>query len=267
MQTRVFDAFRRLAYDQAGISLRENKAALVSARIQRRMRSLALASPEQYLAYLERDDSGHEMIEFLDAISTNFTSFFREADHFELLSRSLEDWLDQGMRRLRIWCAAAATGEEPYTIAMTIAETLGSRSLDYRILASDISLRALKHAALGQYEAERVAQVPAAMRAKYFAPRTGADRVQVVPELRSRILWKRINLARPLLPLRGGLDVIFCRNVMIYFDHAVRKQLVLGFERLLRPGGLLIVAHSETLTGIPCGLRPVRPSVYRKGPG
>jgi len=112
-----------------------------------------------------------------------------------------------------------------------------------------------------------MAQVPPELREKYFA-RIGKrnDRFEVVPELRSRIVWKRINLARPSFPLRGGLDVVFCRNVMIYFDHAVRQRLVLGFERLLRPGGLLIIAHSETLTGIGSGLRPLRPSVYEKRP-
>jgi chemotaxis protein methyltransferase CheR len=268
MSASVFDALRRLAYDQAGIAIRENKQTLVSSRIARRMRECGLTSEREYLAFLEGDPSGQEMVRFLDAISTNFTHFFREADHFELLAGEVRAWLAQGARRLRVWCAAAATGEEPYSLAMTLAETIGSAPMQWKILASDISVSALRTGAAGAYAASRLTQVPAALRARYFTEqpaRVGGEATsQVAMDLKARILFKRVNLAMPPYQVRGELDVVFCRNVMIYFDNAVRQRLVSELERLLRPGGLLVVAHAETLNGIRTGLRTVRPSVYRK---
>jgi len=264
----VFDALRRLAYDQAGIAIRENKQTLVSARIAKRMRECGLASEREYLAFLEGDKSGQEMVRFLDAISTNFTNFFREADHFQLFEEEIRGWLDQGARKLRIWCAAAATGEEPYSLAMTLAETVGHAPVEWKLLASDISVSALRTAAAGVYPNSRLGQVPALLRTRYFNEQPVAPGEEsagrISSELRARVLFKRVNLATPPFPMRGDLDAIFCRNVMIYFDNAVRQRLVSELERLLRPGGLLVVAHSETLNGIRTGLRTVRPSVYRK---
>jgi chemotaxis protein methyltransferase CheR len=271
MSLSVFDALRRLAYDQAGIAIRENKQTLVSARIAKRMRECGMTTEREYLAFLERDRSGEEMVRFLDAISTNFTNFFREPDHFELLEQEVRGWLAQGARRLRVWCAAAATGEEPYSLAMTLAETIGGAAVEWKILASDISVSALRTGAAGVYAASRLAQVPAALRARYFSEqpaRAGEEAAsRVAMDLKARILFKRVNLATPPFQVRGELDAVFCRNVMIYFDNAVRQRLVNELERLLRPGGLLVVAHSETLNGIRTGLRMVKPSVYRKVDG
>jgi chemotaxis protein methyltransferase CheR len=267
MQAVVFEGFRRLAYQHAGITLRENKEALVSARIAKRVRSLGLGSEHEYLSYLETDRSGTELVHFIDAISTNFTSFFREPDHFQLLSHEVQRWIAEGKQRIRVWCAASATGEEPYSLAMTLAEAVRDREIDYRILASDISMRALQFAQRGCYEQARM-QIPVALRQKYFqrdaSSTPGEPLLSVTAALRSKLVFKRINLATPPFPLNGGLDAIFCRNVMIYFDTPVRQRLVSDFERLLRPGGLLVVAHSETLSGIQSGLQAVKPSVYRK---
>jgi chemotaxis protein methyltransferase CheR len=169
---------------------------------------------------------------------------------------------------VRLWCAASATGEEPYTLAITLAEALQDQAVDWKILASDISVRALKSASLGRYEAARIARVPKELQRKYFTPLPkapdGEPMSEVKPELRQRILFRRINLATPPFPMKGGLDFVFCRNVMIYFDNAVRQRLISEVERLLRPGGLLVVAHSETLNGVNSRLKTVCPSVYRK---
>jgi chemotaxis protein methyltransferase CheR len=268
MSVSVFDALRRLAYDQAGIAIRENKQTLVAARIAKRMRECGLTSERDYLAFLERDRSGQEMVRFLDAISTNFTHFFREPAHFELLAEEVRGWVAQGARRLRVWCAAAATGEEPYSLAMTLAETVGGAPVEWKLLASDISVSALRTGAAGVYAASRLTQVPAALRARYFSElpaRVGEETTsRVAMDLKARILFKRVNLATPPFQVRGELDAVFCRNVMIYFDNAVRQRLVSELERLLRPGGLLVVAHAETLSGIRSGLSMLRPSVYRK---
>lgn len=268
MTRSVFDALRRLAYDEAGIAIRENKQTLVSARIAKRMRECGISTEREYLAFLEGDKSGQEMVRFLDAISTNFTSFFREPDHFQLFEEEIRRLVENGSKTLRIWCAAAATGEEPYSLAITLAEAVHGTGTDWRLLASDISVSALCTAAAGVYPTSRLAQVPPGLRSRYFseqpAPAGEEAQSRVSNELRGRVLFKRVNLATPPFPMRGDLDVVFCRNVMIYFDNAVRQRLVSELERLLRPGGLLVVAHSETLNGIRSGLRTVKPSVYRK---
>jgi chemotaxis protein methyltransferase CheR len=271
MSASVFDALRRLAYDQAGIALRPNKRALVSARIAKRMRACGITSEREYLELLRDDQSGEEMVCFLDAISTNFTSFYREASHFELLQNEVERWVGEGARQLRIWCAAAATGEEPYSLAMTLDQAVGTSGASWRLLASDISVTALRAAQAGVYPESRLTNVPRPERLKYFRHHerraAGEPRFVASDELKRRILFRRINLALPPFQMRGGLDAVFCRNVMIYFDQAVRARLIAEIERLLRPGGLLVIAHSETLSGIRTGLRCVMPSVYRKPEG
>ena len=268
MQTHLFEAFQRLAYQEAGIALRDNKGALVAARVAKRVRDLGLSDAAEYLNYLQADRAGTEMVHFLDAITTNFTSFFREHDHFEFLKQEAARWAASGASEVRIWCAAAATGEEPYTLAMVLSEALRDTGVGFRILATDISVRALTFAAEGSYARSRLEQVPPALRARYFQPDTAARgaelELKVLPSLRQHIVFKRLNLATPPFPLRGNLDAVFCRNVMIYFDTPVRQRLVQDIERLLRPGAPLVVAHSETLGGARGQLETVSSSVYRK---
>lgn len=270
MQTRLFEAFQRLAYQQAGIALRDSKGALVAARVARRVRQLGLNDAGEYLDYLEADRAGTEMVHFLDAITTNFTSFFRENEHFEFLKQEAAGWAASGAREVRVWCAAAATGEEPYTLAMVLAETLRDTGVEFRILATDISVSALTFAAEGRYSKSRLERIPAALRARYFEPdtttRSAELQLKIVPGLRKHIVFKRLNLATPPFPLRGNLDAVFCRNVMIYFDTPVRQRLVQDIERLLRPGAPLVVAHSETLSGVRGELETVTSSIYRKRP-
>jgi chemotaxis protein methyltransferase CheR len=239
MDPKTFHGFRELAYAHAGIAIRENKQALVSARVAKRVRTLGLGSESQYLEYLRKDTTGEEMMSFLDVISTNFTSFFREQDHFEVLKAEL--------------------------VAMTLAESLDGKVDDWRLLATDISIRALEVASAGRYELDKLEQVPRPLLDKYFKEKPSENERRVTPALRDKILFKRLNLATPPFPLNGNLDVVFCRNVMIYFDLKVRQRLISEIERLLKPGGLLLIAHSETLNGITCGLGMLKPSVYRKG--
>jgi chemotaxis protein methyltransferase CheR len=271
MSASVFDALRRLAYDQAGIALRDNKRTLVSARIAKRMRACGIANEREYLELLTRDQRGEEMVRFLDAITTNFTNFYREASHFELLRGEVERWIAAGARKLRLWCAAAATGEEPYSLAMTLDQATARAGVGWRLLASDISVSALETASAGVYAESRLSAVPRAERLKYFRelerPAGGEALFVARDELKQHILFRRLNLAQPPFSLRGELDAVFCRNVMIYFDHAVRQRLISEIERLLKPGGLFVVAHSETLSGIESGFRCVVPSVYKKPGG
>jgi chemotaxis protein methyltransferase CheR len=245
----TFHAFCDLVYDRSGIRMSEGKAPLVSSRLSKRVQQLELSSYREYLRYLEKDASGQEMVLMLDAISTNVTSFFREADHFELIRKVIPKWVEKNQRRFRFWSAASSTGEEPYTLAMVLNECFASAgSVDWRILASDIQ------------------GIPANLLAEYFE-KTGRqdDAVYTVREsLRKRVAFHRINLSKPPFPMQGPLDIIMCRNVMIYFDNVVRTRLLKEFYRLLKPGGILLVGHSESLTGLLSDFTPIGPSVYRK---
>jgi chemotaxis protein methyltransferase CheR len=263
MEAETFQAFQHIAYQTAGIFLRPGKAALVEARLARRLRELGLASEREYLERL-RGDAEDELVLFLDAISTNFTRFFREPDHFETLLRDVEAALSAGQRRFRFWCAGCSSGEEPYTAAMVLEPLLQGR--DWKLLATDISTRVLSRAAQGLYTDEEVEPIPEPFRKKYLdrmAHHDGARRFAVSRKVRERVVFHRLNLAHRPYPMSGPLDAVFCRNVMIYFDLNMRAALVGEIERLLRPGTHLFIGHSETLNGIETNLRSERPSVYR----
>jgi chemotaxis protein methyltransferase CheR len=259
----TYQAFQRIAHERAGIFLRPGKSALVQARLARRLRELGLGSEREYLERL-RADPGAELVRFLDAISTNFTQFFREPDHFDTLVQWVRVARRAGQRRFRVWCAGCSSGEEPYTAAMVLEPEL--EGCDWRILATDLSTRVLARAAEAAYLDEEVAAIPAPLRARCLATRSGpggATLHEVVPRLRERVVLRRLNLAEHPYPMHGPLDAVFCRNVMIYFDRPMRAGLVEEIERLLRPGAPLFVGHSETLAGLATRLRSERPSVYR----
>ncbi|MGC3998684.1 MAG: CheR family methyltransferase [Anaeromyxobacter sp.] len=263
MEKETFQAFQEIAHTKAGIFLRPGKAALVQARLARRLRELGLSSEREYLDKL-RTEGEDELVLFLDAISTNFTKFFREPDHFDTLAQSVQAALAAGQERFRFWCAGCSSGEEPYTAAMVLEPLLRNR--DWRILATDISTRVLARAAEGVYADEEVEPIPAALRSRYLeaAPSDeGGARWTISRKLRERIVYHRLNLAARPYPMSGPLDAVFCRNVMIYFDRPMRAGLVGEIARLLRPGCHLFIGHSETLNGIETRLRSERPSVYR----
>lgn len=269
MDEKVFNEFRTIVYKQSGISLADNKTTLVCARINKRLRALGIETYEEYLKYLKNDPSDEEIINFLDVISTNTTNFFREATHFDYLAKLLEEWAGNGQRRFRIWCAASSSGEEPYTIAMTVRETLKDPGMDIKILATDISTKILAHAQNGVYDEEKIDGIPKSLLTKYFIKtRKGGHgeghTYEASDDLKKLITFRRLNLSIHPFPMKGPLDVVLCRNVMIYFDHHVRQGLVEDIERLLKPGGYLMVGHSESLTGLKTGLKTVRPAIYIK---
>ncbi|HET6439952.1 MAG TPA: CheR family methyltransferase [Anaeromyxobacter sp.] len=264
MEQETFQAFQQIAYQKAGIFLRPGKAALVQARLARRLRELGLSTEREYLDRLRGEGAGDELVLFLDAISTNFTKFFREPDHFEALAKDVEAMVSAGQKRFRIWCAGCSSGEEPYTAAMVLDPLLKGK--DWRILATDISTRVLSRAAQATYTDEEIGPVPEAIRSRCLEPTgrvDGVGRYTVLRRLRERVVFHRLNLASRPYPMRGPLDAVFCRNVMIYFDRPMRAGLVGEIERVLRPGGHLFIGHSETLNGLETRLRSERPSVYR----
>lgn len=264
MESTVFEAFRGIIHEQCGIALNDDKEALVSARVSKRMRALQVESFDAYLSLLQQDRSGVEMIALLDVISTNVTSFFREADHFDFLVDALQTWKKSGQRRFRIWSAACSSGEEPYTIAMAAEELLAG--CDFRILATDISTRILEFAKAARYSQKRVEHVPAAFLKRFFSRGDAKADVeyQLCEELRRQVVFSRLNLNNPPFPMKGPMDAVFCRNVMIYFDNDTRHGLLAEIYRLLKPGGFLFVGHSESLTGLTTHFKSVQPSVYQK---
>jgi chemotaxis protein methyltransferase CheR len=259
-----FEKIRAIVYARSGIVLKDDKATLVAGRLARRLRELGIADPRDYLAYLESDSSQSELTHLLDAMSTNVTFFFREPDHFELVSQLHRRWTQAGQRRFRYWCAAASSGEEPYTLAMTLHALGGGQ--DLRILATDISTAILESAIAGVYLQKAVGDIPPELLARYFTREGGPNdtRYVVGDELRQLLIFRHLNLTHLPFQLRGPLDIIMCRNVMIYFDHDLRSRLVNEFARLLKPGGCLIISHSESLVGIDSKLEMVRPSLYMK---
>ena len=265
-----FESLRKLARELAGISLADSKRELVYGRVSRRLRELGLTSFADYRALLAGANGAGEVGEFINAVTTNLTAFFREKHHFEylrehfLLPRAADA---AAARRVRIWCSAASTGEEPYSIAITVAEAIPDwQRWDIRILATDLDTNVLRHAEAGVYTADRVRDLPRALVAKYFT-RTGegdAARLQVKPALAKMITFRQLNLIQPL-PMKGPLDVIFCRNVIIYFDKDTQRELFNRMAPLQRPGDVLFLGHSETLFKVSEDWKLVGKTVYRRG--
>ncbi len=266
MEEKTFNTFRDIVYQNSGISLGDSKKAMVSARVAKRMRLLQLKDHRQYLKYLMNDSSGNEITKFLDVISTNVTSFFRESAHFELLESIVSNLIDEGVSRLRIWCAASSTGEEPYTIAMTILLVTGEKKHDIKILATDISTRVLEKAQSGRYESVLMEKVPQSIKSRFFDVQKEDNEKYFVAKksLRDMIVFRRLNLTKYPFPMKGPLDIVFCRNVMIYFDLETRQKLVSEIYGLLRQGGYLFTGHAESLSGLKTDFKCLKPSVYQK---
>jgi len=267
-----YQAIATFVHKTAGINLMEGKKELVRTRLGKRMRLLQMNDIHTYFKYVMDDDTGEEIVFLLDALATNLTSFFREDQHFTFMGKTilpeLEDrYRAKGIRRLRIWSAACSSGEEPYTIGMVIMEKspyFGTGG-DCKILATDISTKVLNIAQQGLYGPERIKTVPSMLLGKYFQKigDHGKQMYQVVPQLRDLIVFRRLNLMDPL-PFRNPLDLIFCRNVMIYFDKETIGRLINKYYQLLAPGGYLFIGHSESLSGLKHDFKYVEPCVYRK---
>ena len=255
----------QLVHQHTGIALSENKRELVYSRITRRLRKLNLDGFAQYLELLETGDAA-EIEEFTNAITTNLTSFFREDHHFEHLAKEVLPALQRAnamTRRLRIWSAGCSTGEEPYSIAMVLHENLGLfPGWDVRILATDLDSQVLAHGAAGEYVDERLDKMRADRKRNYFHHKPNG-RWQVSNAVRELITFKQLNLMHDW-PMRGPFDVIFCRNVMIYFDKETQRRLVDRFADMLVDNGHLFIGHSESLFNVSDRFRLIGKTIYRK---
>lgn len=263
LSAHVEQRLRELTHKHTGIVIGPEKSSLLSARIQKRLRALGLRDAEAYLQRLETDPA--ELQPFINVITTNTTAFWREPDHFPMLLEHVRERVDGGQTRFRIWCAAASTGQEPYTMAATVREMAEARHLDLQILATDIDTQVLARARDGTYGDAEVTRMPPHLRADTFA--RAATGWKVVDRVKRMVRFARLNLMEAPYPMRGPLDAIFCRNVMIYLDQPSRRRMVAEFERLLAPGGVLFVGHSESVLGMTRQLQALRPSVYQRPVG
>ncbi len=266
MNAATFQFFRDFVYRHTGIAISEDKEALVSSRVQRRIRHLALENEEAYAAHLRSDQDSKELEFLIDSVVINFTDFYREREHFELLEAEVQKAVQSGKTVLRVWSAAASTGEEAYSMALSILKAKGTAPLDVKILGTDISLQALGKAVEGSYPVSKITSVPDSLKNIFFQKETpkGIPCLKADDRLKAMIHFHRLNLARPPYPMKGPLDFIFLRNVMIYLDVPVRQGILSEVERLLKAGGHLLIGHTENLLGIRHSLKMISPSVFQK---
>jgi len=261
----VFEKFRRLAYDNFGLNLTEAKHPLVAARLGKKMREMKIPTYEAYYDLVQADRSGESLIALIDALSTNHTAFLREASHFDFLTKNVLPDLRK-RASIDIWSAPCSTGEEPYSIAVTMLDQLGLPPKPaLHIRATDISTRALAIAKKGAYPVDRLGSMPVPLIRKYFT-QTGPGSFQIRSEVRRTIEFDRGNLIEPLRATHA-FPIIFCRNLMIYFDKPMQERVVTSLSQFLEPGGYLLIGHSETLMGVRHSLEYLQPAIYRKPGG
>lgn len=263
----LFKKFSTLVFENTGIFLKPEKKELLNARLGKRLRLCNISSFEEYYNYVQADTSGEELISLINSVSTNFTSFFRENSHFEYLASTvLPEFSASGASGLKVWSAACSSGEEPYTLAMVLSEYQQKNpSFSFSVQATDISTKVLDIAKAGIYADERIRTMPKDVLKRHFQKGKGqsAGFVKIKPDLRKAVSFQRFNLMGNF-PWKEEFDVIFCRNVMIYFNRETQQELVGKFSRCLKPGGHLFIGHSESLTSIDHPFKQVSTTTYKK---
>jgi chemotaxis protein methyltransferase CheR len=256
-----FNRVRRMIHERAGISLGTHKREMVYSRLARRLRVLGRADFAGYLNQLDAQPTDPEWEDFINALTTNLTAFFRESHHFPILA----DFASKRPEPMSVWCCAASTGEEPYSIAITLMEALSSRAAaNATVLATDIDTNVLQRARAAVYPYERVAKIDETRLKRFFLKGKGAaaGQVRLRPEVAAMVRYDTLNLLAPDWPIKEKFDVIFCRNVMIYFDKPTQARILERFAPLLKPGGLLFAGHSENFTYISQDFRLRGQTVY-----
>jgi len=256
-----FERVRALIYKRAGISLADSKQEMVYSRLARRLRATGIVSFVTYLDELEAGKMGDEWESFTNALTTNLTSFFREAHHFPLLAEHVKGLRDGP---LTIWCSASSTGEEPYSIAMTLCEAFNTLNPPVQVIATDIDTNVLATAANGVYGIDRLDKMAPERAKRFFLRGKGEQQgmVRVRPELRQLVTFKQLNLLADQWPINGQFDVIFCRNVMIYFDKATQRKILSRFVPMMKPHALLFAGHSENFLYVSESLKLRGKTVY-----
>ncbi len=271
LQTSQFEKIAKIARERWGLDLGDRKQSLVASRMAKFLKKTPFDDIDAYLRHLECDGAEEDMLAFFDILSTNVTSFFRERQHFDYLEREFYTALARSNlttpgRRIRIWSAACSTGPEPYSLAMHAIEHLPDfESWDFKVLATDLATSAITEARAAVYPQKMVDDLPESLVRRYFLQGTGAraGMVRVAEPVRRLVTIRRLNLMDSW-PITGPFEIIFCRNVMIYFDRPTRERLVQRLYGLLNPGGILAIGSAETLSGMDTEFRTVQPSVYVK---
>jgi len=268
-----FILMRNLIYNTFGINLSDDKKSLIPGRLQGLMRKLEFETFHEYYDYITADKTGNALIELVNLISTNHTFFYREKDHFEYFqSIALPEMIKQiettNVRDLRVWCAGCSTGEESYLLMMLIKEVFGNRytGWDAGLLATDISEKVLMIARAGIYSEDRMELLPPFIKHKYFK-KLKSGQWEVIDEIKREIIYRRFNLMNKDFPFKKKFHVIFCRNVMIYFDQKTRDDLVNRFAEFLEDDGYLFIGHSETLGREQIHFKYIKPALYKKVKG
>lgn len=261
---RDFDRVRALIYRRAGIALAESKQEMVYSRLARRLRATGIRSFQAYLDGLESRTDNDEWEAFTNALTTNLTSFFREAHHFPLLAEHMRG----AKEPVTVWCSASSTGEEPYSIAMTLCEALGSLAPQAHVIATDIDTNVLNTASNGIYSMDRLDKMDPERARRFFLKGKGQQEglVRVRPELRQMVTFKQLNLLAEDWPISGPFDAIFCRNVMIYFDKPTQGKILARFAPLMKPDALLFAGHSENFLYVSDAFKLRGKTVYELDP-
>ncbi|HMD71386.1 MAG TPA: CheR family methyltransferase [Bryobacteraceae bacterium] len=271
MSASDFERLRSLIHAESGINLNPDKKTMLEVRLRRRLHNLHISSCTEYCEYLFTPDTrDRELIHLLDAVTTNKTDFFREPDHFEFLASTALPDLERRMRtdrKLLVWSAGCSTGEEPYTLAMVLGEYAQSHAgFQFGVLATDLSTAVLDKARAGIFKSEVVRPVRPDLRRKYLmrSREPGSDLVRIVPELRAKVEFRRLNLMDADFGLSEKPGIVFCRNVIIYFDRQTQERLLRKLVRQLVPGGYFFAGHSESLQSMDLALVTAGPAIYRK---
>lgn len=265
-----YERISRLVYEQCGINLHEGKKELVKARLGKRLREGNFRSFRDYYHYIVTEEGTDEMVSMIDSISTNLTYFFREESHFQLLRKIIHPLMqagsdDRSSAKLKVWSAGCSTGEEPYSLAMTIHDCVNGAVNDVKIMATDISTRVLHVASKGIFHRDKLNNVSQSILKRYFQMGYGQSEgyYRIKKEIKNMIQFMRFNLMEAP-PSNCQFNIIFCRNVMIYFDKSTQGGLINRFHQCLAKGGYLFIGHSESLTGLNHDFKYIEPSVYRK---
>lgn len=267
-----FERIRALVKLHTGINLNDGKRTLVVSRLTKRLTDLGLSNFSEYIEVLQNSDPAGELMAMINRITTNKTDFFRENHHFQFLTKTLLPSIlakhqESGQRVVRVWSAGCSSGEEPYTLAITLNEFFRHRpNWQWRILATDLDTNILDRAQAGVYDRQRVSPITKKLLTRYFSRERQGDKevFAVKPELKGNILFRRFNLMAPDFPLKVAVDFVFCRNVLIYFTHDDRVKIATNFHRIIKPGGYLFVGHSESLMLVRDLFKYIANTIYQK---
>lgn len=268
------DDFGRLSsfiYEELGIKMPYQKKIMLQSRLQKRLAALNMGSYKEYIDFVfSKEGLEDEIIKMIDLITTNKTDFFRESSHFDYLTSTVLPEICSGKQQkktIRIWSAGCSSGEEPYTLAIVLKEFLENQpDFDFEIYATDISLRILQKAATAIYPLDRINEIPLALKKKYFLKSKDQTNktVRLIPEIRSKVTFQRLNFMDPYYAVEREFDIVFCRNVLIYFDREIQQQVITKLASKLKFDGYFFLGHSESITNMKVPLRQIRPTIFRK---